>query len=140
MGAMDACLEPEAGSIVYDFYDGLAAMLRICDAVDTRSPSFLSAWMPRAQGYLNVALKHLPAIGGEDYAQPGWAQQWRAAHLLDCAAPISARWLQQQLAEECARLAAHAGFHFLREVLPADAAVVLALARRRAGRTGLFWD
>jgi len=136
MGAIDSCLEPAA---VYDFYDGLAALLRICDVLDRYSTSPLSAWLPRAQGYLHVALKHLPEIGGEDYAQPGLAQQWRAANLLACAAPISARWLQQQLAEECAVLAAHQGFYLVCAALPEVAAAVLDLARRRAGRLGLFW-
>jgi len=136
MGAIDSCLEPAA---VYDFYDGLAALLRICDAVGRHPTSPLSAWLPRAQGYLNVALKHLPEIGGADYARPELARQWRAADLLACATPISARWLQQQLARECAMLAAHADFHCLRAALPEAAAVVLDLAHRRAGRVGLFW-
>lgn len=137
MGAIDSCLGADA---MYDFYDGLAALLRIYEAVSRQPLATLSAWLPRAQGYLNVALKHLPQIGGEDYAQPGWARQWRAANLLVCATPISARWLQQQLVAECAMLAAQEGFYCLRAALPTDTAVVLGLARQRAGRTGLFWD
>jgi len=135
MGAIDTCLEPDT---VYDFYDGLAALLRIYDVVVRHGSPPLLAWLPRAQGYLNVALKHLPQIGGEDYARRGWAQQWRASHLLACAAPVSARWLQQQLTEECILLAAHPDFYCLRAALPEDALVVICLARHRAGRVGLF--
>ena len=113
MGASASCLEPDATSAMYDFYDGLAALLRICDVVSRQPTSSLAAWLPRAQGYLQVALKHLPEIGGADYAQRGLAQQWRTANLLGCATPISARWLQQQLRVECGMLAAHPGFHFL---------------------------
>lgn len=137
MGAIDSCLEPNA---VYDFYDGLAALLRIYDNLRHEPCAPLATWLPRAQGYLQVALKHLPEIGGVDYAQRGLAQQWRTANLLACAAPISARWLQQQLNEECAMLVTHAGFYWLCADLPEDAAVVSDLARRRAVRLGLFWD
>jgi hypothetical protein len=139
MGASASCLEPDATSVLYDFYDGLAVLLRICDGVSRQPTSSLAAWLPRAQGYLQVALKHLPEIGGADYAQHGLAEQWRAANLLGCAAPISARWLQQQLRVECGILTAHPGFHFLREVSPEEMAAVIFCAWRRVGRAGLFW-
>ena len=130
MGAVDSCLEPDAGYAVYDFYDGLAALLRIYDVLNVQPLIALSTWLPRAQGYLHVALKHLPDIGGEDYAQLGLAAQWRAAKLLECAAPISARWLQTQLVVECGILVAHEHFYFLRSVLHEDTAAVIFLARR----------
>ena len=139
MGALAACLEPETDYAAFDFYDGLAALLRIADALSHRPRSPLSDWLPRAQGYFNVALKHLPEIGGADYAQRGLARQWRAANLLRCAVPISARWLQQQLLVECSILAAHPAFYWVREALPEAAAVVDIFARRRVGRAGLFW-
>jgi hypothetical protein len=139
MGASASCLEPDAISALYDFYDGLAALLRICDAVSLQPTASLAAWLPRAQGYLQVALKHLPEIGGADYAQRGLAEQWRTANLLGCAAPISARWLQQQLCVECGILAAHPGFHLLGEALPEEMATVVFCARRRADRAGIFW-
>lgn len=138
MGALDACLEPEAGYTVFDVYDGLAALLRICETVSRQPQSPLMPWLPRAQGYLNVALKHLPEIGGEDYAQRSLARQWRAADLLQRAVPVCARWLEQQLILECSILAAHPEFHLIRAALPADALAVVFLARRRAGGAGLF--
>lgn len=138
MGAIDACLEPDSGYAVFDFYDGLAALLRISDAVSCQGLAPLQTWLPRVQGYLNVALKHLPEAGGADYAQSGWARQWRAAQLLLCALPVSARWLQQQLIVECGILADHPGFRYLREILPEDAAVVVFFARRGVDKRGLF--
>ena len=131
MGAIDCCLQPDAHYAEYDFYDGLASLLRICDALSRQPRVPLAAWLPRAQGYLNVALKHLPDIGSADYAPRGLAAQWRTANLLACAAPISARWLQAQLALECGLLLAHQGFYFVREGLPEDAQVVIFLAQRR---------
>ncbi len=138
MDAFASCREPNVGYAAFDFYDGLAALLHICDIVTDPVPSVLNAWLPRAQGYLNVALKHLPDIGGEDYTQCGLAAQWRAANLLDCAAPISGRWLQQQLIVECDILTAHPGFYYFRAALPEAAAVVVFFARQRAGISGLF--
>lgn len=140
MGAFDTCLDPDSGHAVFDFYDGLLALLRICDALSGQSNSPLAAWLVRAQGYLNVALKHLPEIAGADFAQAGIAQQWRAAKLLKLAVPISARWLRQQLRLECKYLAAHAGFHFVSRVLPEEAWVVLVLAREPEDGRGSLWS
>ena len=140
MGALDTCLEPDAGYEVFDFYDGLAAVLRVYDAVSRQPGSVLWGWLPRAQGYLSVALKHLPEIAGVDYAQHGLAQQWRAANLLACAVPISARWLRRQLVLECKILAEHAGFYFVRRVLAEEARVILVLARTGEDGAGSLWS
>jgi len=140
MGAIDICLEPDASYEVFDFYDGLVALLRIYDAVSRQPGAVLKGWLPRAQGYLSVALKHLPEIGGVDYAQRGLAQQWRAANLLVCAVPISARWLRRQLALECKILAEHVGFYFVRRVLPEEARVILVLARACGDGAGSLWS
>lgn len=138
MGAIDHYLMLGTTNAAHDFYDGLAALLRVCDVVSRQPLAPLASWLPRAQGYINVALKHLPAIGGADYVQRSLAAQWRAANLLACAAPICARWLQEQLAVECRILVRHPEFHFLRGVLPEDAEIVLCLARRVA-KAGSLW-
>lgn len=140
MGAIAVCLEPDAGYEVFDYYDGLLALLRICDAANCQPNSPLATWLVRAQGYLNVALKHLPEIGGADFAQSDIAQQWRSANLLAHAVPISARWLQQQLRLECKCLAAHESFYFVRRVLPEEAWVVLVLARETGDGAGSLWS
>jgi len=140
MGAINICLEPDAGYAVFDFYDGLLALLRICDAVSGQPNSPLAAWLVRAQGYLNVALKHMPEAAGADIAQAGIAQQWRSANLLEHAVPISARWLRQQLRLECKYLAAHAGFYFVSRVLPEEAWVVLVVAREPGDGAGSLWS
>lgn len=140
MGAGAVCLEPDAGYDVFDFYDGLLALLRICDAVSCQPNSPLAAWLQHAQGYLNVALKHLPDIGGADFTQSDIAQQWRAANLLAHAVPISARWLRHQLRLECKSLATHTGFYFVRRVLPEEAWVVMVLAREPGDGAGSLWS
>ena len=140
MGAIEVCRQPDAGYAEFDFYDGLAALLRIADEISRQTHSPLNNWLPRGQGYLNVALKHLPEIGRVDYTQRDLAWQWRAANLLQSAVLISARWLQRELLVESGVLAAHPAFYVVRAMLPEEAVVVLYFAQRRAGDGGLFWD
>lgn len=123
MGARDAVMQQ-------DFYTGLLALLRLNETLSRYPAAPLRECQPRLQGYLQVALKHLPDIGGADYALPDLAVQWRTACLLRCAVPVSARWLQSQLAVECARLVRHAGFSDVHTLWAEDAAVIQALAVR----------
>lgn len=117
----------------WDFYDALAAYLRIADDVQRQRSSPLRAWLPRAQGYLNVAFKHMPGLGEYDVQAPTTARelalQLRAAHLLRKPGVLSGMWLKTQLVAECAKLVQHAGFESMREHMPGEAKIIKLVAQ-----------
>lgn len=119
----------------WDFYDALAAYLRIADYAQRHGPSALSSWLPRAQGYLNVAFKHMPGLGEYDYCNVATtrelALQLRAAHLLRKTAVLSGMWLKTQLVVECGKLFEHAGFGKMREQLPGEMKIIALVAQSR---------
>jgi hypothetical protein len=119
----------------WDFYDALAAFLRIADHAQRHRASALASWLPRAQGYLNVAFKHLPGLSEYDFCEAATtrelALQLRSAHLLRKSPVLSGMWLKTQLVVECARLFEHPGFEKMREQLPGEMRIIALVARSR---------
>lgn len=122
----------------WDFYDALAALLRIADYAQHHRACPLASWMPRAQGYLNVALKHMPELAEYDFRAAATtrelALQLRSAHLLRKTDVLSGMWLKTQLTVECGTLHAHPGFEPMREKLPGELKIIALVAQSRAGR------
>ena len=119
----------------WDFYDALAAFLRIAEFVQRHRSTPLGSWLPYAQGYLNVALKHMPALCEYDCCEAAttreFALQLRAAHLLRKSAVLSGMWLKKQLVVECARLFEHPGYHTMRDRLPGEMRIIALVAQSR---------
>lgn len=117
----------------WDFYDALAAYLRIADDAQRQRSSPLVNWIPRAQGYLNVAFKHMPGLGEYDVQEATTARelalQLRAAHLLRKPGVLSGMWLKTQLVAECAKLMEHAGFEKMREQMPSETKIIKLVAQ-----------
>ena len=126
---------PSTDAGEWDFYDALAALLRIAEFVQRQRPTLLGAWLPYAQGYLNVALKHMPQLSEYDCCEAAttreFALQLRAAHLLRKSAVMSGLWLKKQLVVECGRLFEHPGYHTLREHLPGEMRMIATVAQSR---------
>ena len=119
----------------WDFYDALAAFLRIADYAQRHRASSLASWLPRAQGYLNVAFKHMPGLGEYEFSEAATtrelALQLRSAHLLRKSAVLSGMWLKTQLVVECRRLFEHAGFEKMRAQLPGETKIIALVAQSR---------
>ncbi len=119
----------------WDFYDALAAFLRIADYAQRHRACALAPWLPRAQGYLNVAFKHMPGLGEYDFCEAATtrelALQLRSAHLLRKSAVLSGMWLKTQLVVECGRLLEHAGFEKMRELLPGETKIIAMVVQSR---------
>lgn len=119
----------------WDFYDALAAFLRIADYAQRHRGGPLAAWLPRAQGYLNVAFKHMPELGEYTFSEAATtrelALQLRSAHLLRKAAVLSGMWLKSQLVAECGKLFEHPGFETMRERLPGEMKMIALVAQSR---------
>lgn len=117
----------------WDFYDALAAFLRIADHAQRHRASAIASWLPRAQGYLNVAFKHMPGLGEYEFSEAATtrelALQLRSAHLLRKTAVLSGMWLKTQLVMECGRLFEHPGFEKMREQLPGEMKIIALVAK-----------
>ena len=119
----------------WDFYDALAAFLRIADYAQRHRASALTPWLPRAEGYLNVAFKHMPELSEYVFSEAATtrelAVQLRSAHLLRKANVLSGMWLKKQLVLECAKLYKHVGFKKLRDLLPGEMKIIALVAQSR---------
>ena len=119
----------------WDFYDALAAYLRITDYAQRDRASALTSWLPRAQGYLNVAFKHMPGLSEYEFCEVATtrelALQLRSAHLLRKTEVLSGMWLKTQLVVECGKLFEHAGFEKMREQLPGEMKTIALVAQSR---------
>jgi len=119
----------------WDFYDALAAFLRIADYVQRHRATPLASWIQRAQGYLNVALKHMPELAEYDFCEAATtrelALQLRSAHLLRKTDVLSGMWLKTQLTVECKKLFTHPGYEKMREVLPGELKIIGLVAHSR---------
>ena len=126
---------PNTDTGEWDFYVALAALLRVAEFVQRHRPMLLGAWLPYAQGYLNVALKHMPQLCEYDCCEAAttreFALQLRAAHLLRKSAVMSGLWLKKQLVVECGRLIEQPGYHTLRERLPGEMRMIATVAQSR---------
>lgn len=126
---------PKTYAWEWDFYDALAAFLRVADYAQRHRPSALTPWLPRAQGYLNVAFKHMPGLGEYGFCETATtrelALQLRSAHLLRKTAVLSGMWLKTQLVVECGKLFEHAGFEKMREPLPGEMKIIALVAQSR---------
>ena len=120
------------------FYDALAAYLRIADYAQRHPKSALAPWLPRAQGYLHVAFKHMPGLGEYDCCEAAttreFALQLRSAHLLRKTAVLSGMWLKSQLVEECGKLFAHPAYALMRERLPGEMRIIGLAAQSRTAK------
>ena len=120
----------------WDFYDALAAFLRVADFIQRHHSAQLKPCLPYAQGYLNVALKHMPELCEYDFFEAAttreFALQLRAAHLLRKSAVLSGLWLKKQLVVECARLFEHSANTLLHENLPGEMRMIALVAQSRA--------
>lgn len=119
----------------WDFYDALAALLRIADYAQRHRASALTPWLPRAQGYLNVAFKHMPGLGEYDFGAATTARelalQLRAAHLLRKTGVLSGMWLKAQLVVECTKLYEHPCFDKVRAQLPGEMKIIALVAQSK---------
>lgn len=119
----------------WDFYDALAAYLRIADYAQRHRANALNPWLPRAQGYLNVAFKHMPGLGEYEFCEAATtrelALQLRSAHLLRKTEVLSGMWLKTQLVVECGKLFEHPGFEKMREQLPGEMRTITLVAQSR---------
>lgn len=119
----------------WDFYDALAAFLRVADFVQRHRPALSTPWLPYAQGYLNVALKHMPELSEYDFDEAAttreFALQLRGAHLLRKSTVLSGLWLKKQLVVECARLFEHPAYPTLRANLPGEMRMIAWVAQSR---------
>lgn len=115
----------------WDFYDALAAYLRIAERV--RQGLYpLADWLPRADGYLAIAFKCLPGLAIHGFADSDTprelATHLREEKLLDDAPMPSAKWLKEQLIMECNQLYDSEGFDELRPLLPEDTEIIEIVA------------
>lgn len=115
----------------WDSYDALAAYLRIAERV-RQGAHLLPGWLPRADGYLAIALQRVPGLAGYGYADSETAREpaarLREAKLLDNAPVLSAKWLKEQLIVECNVLYDSEGFDNLRPLMRGDTEIIELVA------------